>query len=151
MGDRRPSQFLRHLQALANTAIPEQLLRTLWIGRLPSQLQAILATRSADNLEEVADQADRIYEVTHRAVASIQATSETNSSIEKQIKELSKQVASLNTRFSRSYEKNKKRFRSRSRSKKREQEDICFFHQRFKEKAKKCVQPCNFKKKEENQ
>lgn len=51
INDQRPSQFLRHLQALAHSAIPEQLLRTIWMGRLPSQLQAILATRSADNLD----------------------------------------------------------------------------------------------------
>ncbi|KYN28479.1 hypothetical protein ALC57_02091 [Trachymyrmex cornetzi] len=74
MGDRRPSQFLRHLQALVSSTILEQLLRTLWMGRLLSQLQAILATRSADNLNEVAEQADKIHEVSCRAVivASIQ-------------------------------------------------------------------------------
>ncbi|XP_029680763.1 uncharacterized protein LOC115246214 [Formica exsecta] len=35
LGDRKPSQFLRHLQTLANNNVPEQLLRTLWLGRLP--------------------------------------------------------------------------------------------------------------------
>ncbi|XP_011171157.1 uncharacterized protein LOC105203924 [Solenopsis invicta] len=79
VGDRRPSQFLRHLQALANSAIPDQLLRTLWMGRLPSQLQAILATRTADDLEAVTEQADRIHEVANRAtgVASLQSATPT--------------------------------------------------------------------------
>ncbi|XP_071581422.1 uncharacterized protein [Temnothorax nylanderi] len=138
MGDRRPSQFLRHLQALASTAIPEQLLRTLWIGRLPSQLQAILATRNADNLEDVAEQADRIHEVTCRAVtvASMQS------------------ATSLESRLSRSNNRSNKRDRPRSRSRKGQKEekeaDICYFHRRFKEKARKCTQPCNFKKALEN-
>lgn len=160
MGDRRPSQFLRHLQALANTAIPEQLLRTLWMGRLPSQLQAILATRTADNLDEVAEQADRIYEVAHKdvAVASIlpddsAQARKTRQTLEQQIQALTKQVASLNKRFTQNEETRQKRDRSQSRSrknprKKSEEEDICFYHRRFKDKAKKCTQPCAFKKQE---
>ncbi|XP_032674655.1 uncharacterized protein LOC116845724 [Odontomachus brunneus] len=63
LGDRKPSQFLRHLRTLAGTIVPEQLLRTLWLGRLPAQMQVILATRAQDRLEEVAEQADRIQEV----------------------------------------------------------------------------------------
>ncbi|KYN09337.1 PREDICTED: uncharacterized protein LOC108769845 [Trachymyrmex cornetzi] len=148
MGDRRPSQFLRHLQALANSAIPEQLLRTLWMGRLPSQLQAILATRSADKLDEVAEQADKIHEVSCRAttVASIQPAN-----MEQQIRELTKQVASLKGQLSRAHTQRKVRERSRSRSReKTDEEGKCFYHRRFKEKAKKCTQPCNFKKEAEN-
>ncbi|XP_071578131.1 uncharacterized protein [Temnothorax nylanderi] len=154
MGDRRPSQFLRHLQALASTAIPEQLLRTLWIGRLPSQLQAILATRNADNLEDVAEQADRIHEVTCRAVTVASMQSATSSSIENQIAELNKKFEKLESRLSRSNNRSNKRDRPRSRSRKGQKEekeaDICYFHRRFKEKARKCTQPCNFKKALEN-
>ena len=106
------------------------------MGRLPSQLQAILATRTADDLDAVAEQADRIYEVANRAtgVASVQSATPT---LEQQVKELSKQVASLNGRLSRTTEKGKKRDRSRNRSKKRlEEGNICFYHMRFKDKAK---------------
>ncbi|XP_077270157.1 uncharacterized protein LOC143901605 [Temnothorax americanus] len=93
MGDRRPSQFLRHLQALASSVIPEQLLRTLWMGRLLSQLQVIFATRTADNLKAVAEQADRVFEVTCRAatVASVQPSTST-STLEDQIIGLAKQA-----------------------------------------------------------
>jgi len=150
MGDRRPSQFLRHLQSLARTAIPEQLLRTLWMGRLPSQLQAILASRTMDNLEEVAEQADKIHEVTCRAVAvaSVQPASSTTT-LEQQVVQLAKQVASLNSRLSRELDKSKKRERSRSHSKKKpEDKSICYYHRRFQEKAQKCTQPCTFKKAE---
>ncbi|XP_011883609.1 PREDICTED: uncharacterized protein LOC105570774 [Vollenhovia emeryi] len=157
MGDRRPSQFLRHLQALASSAIPEQLLRTLWMGRLPAQLQAILATRNGDNLDEVAEQADRIHEVTCRAVAvaSIQpATAKpaaTKTTLEQQIELLTKQVENLHKRMSRSKNKEDSRGRSRSRSRQDQPEGgVCFYHRRFKEKALKCTPPCNFKKQVEN-
>ncbi|XP_024890999.1 uncharacterized protein LOC112466887 [Temnothorax curvispinosus] len=103
MGDRKPSQFLRHLQALASTAIPEQLLRTLWMGRLPSQLQAILAIRNADNLQDVAEQADRIHEVTCRTVAVASVQSPTLSSpMEKRIDGLTKALEELENRLSHS-------------------------------------------------
>lgn len=62
LGDRRPSQFLRHLSTLAGTA-PNELLRTLWLGRLSQHMQAILATRSNDNLEEVTEQVNHIHEI----------------------------------------------------------------------------------------
>lgn len=154
IGDRKPSQFLRHLQNLAGVTVPESLLRTLWMGILPPQLQAILTTRSADNLNEVADQADRFHEVTCRtiAVAGIQPNPE-KQTLEQKIEALSKQVADLNLRLARPRKKGEeqRRARSRSRSAKRTQEDnICFYHRRFKEKAQKCTQPCEYKKPKEN-
>ncbi|XP_018403547.1 PREDICTED: uncharacterized protein LOC108780366 [Cyphomyrmex costatus] len=68
MGDRKPSQFLRHLSTLAGTIVSERLLRTLWLGRLPTYIQAILATRAEDPLNNVADHADRIHEIGNKAV-----------------------------------------------------------------------------------
>jgi hypothetical protein len=145
IGDRRPSQFVRHLQTLAGPHMPENVLRTLWIGRLPSNMQAILATRTADKLDEVAEQADKINEVTNRVTtASVQASAAPT--LEQQIAQLSKQVAELNKRFT-TKENNKKRSRSRSRSRTEEKDTgVCYYHRRFKEKAQKCTQPCTFKK-----
>lgn len=150
IGDRRPSQFHRHLQSLARDAVPEALLRVLWMGRLPSQLQTILVTRTADSLDEIAEQADRVYEVVKQtpAVASVQLAIQ-GQAMEQQIQELTKQVASLNKKLI----QNKKAQQKRDRSKNRSQEDIdeegiCYYHRRFKDKAKKCTQPCSFNKQE---
>lgn len=149
IGDRRPSQFLRHLQALANGAIPETLLRIIWMGRLPSQLQAILATRAADSLDEVAEQADRVYEAINRTttVASVQPAT-TSQTMEQQIQELTEQVASLNKKLvQKKSQKSYGQSRNHSQEKK-DEEGICYFHRRFKEKARKCTQPCSFKRQE---
>jgi len=54
LGDRKLSQFLRHLTTLTGSTIPTELIRTLWLGRLQVQMQAILATKMEDRLEEVA-------------------------------------------------------------------------------------------------
>ncbi|KMQ83871.1 hypothetical protein RF55_18896 [Lasius niger] len=99
LGDRKPSQFLRYLRTLADANLPNELLRTLWLGRLPTQIQVILATRTEDRLEDIAEQADRIAEVTSRAtVAATTATTSTSTSSstwEDQIKLLTQQVAKL--------------------------------------------------------
>jgi hypothetical protein len=64
MGDRRPTQFLRHLRTLAGSSVPPDVLRTLWINRLPPNIQAIIAAQSQDALDDVAQLADKIAEVT---------------------------------------------------------------------------------------
>jgi len=43
MGDRRPTQFLRHLRTFAGPSVPSDSLRTLWMDRLPPNIQAIIA------------------------------------------------------------------------------------------------------------
>ncbi|XP_067204436.1 uncharacterized protein [Linepithema humile] len=159
LGDRKPSQFLRHLRTLAGNAVPDQLLRTLWLGRLPAQMQIILATRTDDLLEDVAEQADRVYEVTCRTVAVLDKPKETKSkptgSLEDQIQALVKQVAALNTRLGRQEHRHKQqrhRSRSRSRTKSNSEEDseFCFFHRRFGSKARKCTEPCTYKEKKKD-
>jgi hypothetical protein len=60
MGDRKPSQFLRHLKSLA----PDDFLRSIWSNRLPPHIPAILAGQSEVGLDTASQLADRICEVT---------------------------------------------------------------------------------------
>jgi hypothetical protein len=53
MGDRRPSQFLRHLRSLAPD-IPSDYLRILWSNRLPTNVRAIKTNLPDVELEAVA-------------------------------------------------------------------------------------------------
>jgi len=159
IGDRKPSQFLRHLRTLAGENVPDSLLRTLWLGRLPNQMQVILATRTEDRLNEVAEQADRIHEMSSRAIVAVTSAPKEKGTLETQIQALTKQVATLATHLARgrAKEKNLDR-RSRSRSRNRSQatnkeynKNHCFYHNRSGEKAKKCTQPCNYKNSEKEQ
>jgi hypothetical protein len=54
MGDRKPSQFLRHLRSLAPD-LPDYFLRTIWTSRLPTKAQATLACHPEVELEAAAD------------------------------------------------------------------------------------------------
>ncbi|XP_071574403.1 uncharacterized protein [Temnothorax nylanderi] len=156
LGDRKPSQFLRHLRGLAGTVVPDNLLRTLWLGRLPAQMQVILATRQGDRLEDVAEQADRIHEVNDRAMVAAVTPAGAEKTLETQIQALTKQVAALTTRFSnernRSWRANQPRGRGRSRSRSRSRGhtkgftmEHCYYHRTFKDQARKCEEPCTYK------
>ncbi|CAK9821235.1 hypothetical protein ANTRET_LOCUS1 [Anthophora retusa] len=96
IGDRTPSQFLRHLRNLAGTAVPDEFLRTLWLNRLPTAMRAILATQTDTPLNKTAELADKINEVNPRGQHC--ATISSDSRIDllcQQIAELSRQVVEL--------------------------------------------------------
>lgn len=64
LGDRKPSQFLRHLKGLAGTEVPDDFLKTIWTSRLPHGVQAVLAGQPiATSLEDLADLADRVNDL----------------------------------------------------------------------------------------
>ncbi|XP_071634203.1 uncharacterized protein [Temnothorax longispinosus] len=155
LGDRKPSQFLRHLRTLAGENVPDSLLRTLWLGRLPTQMQMVLATRTEDPLNSVAEQADRIHEMTSKAVVAATATPANKESLEARIQTLTKQVATLTTRLSRDNSRQRNNWKGRNRSRSRSQsrnrgkntedkddknDKHCYYHNRFGEKARKCTQ-----------
>ncbi|XP_050516139.1 uncharacterized protein LOC126891002 [Diabrotica virgifera virgifera] len=91
LGDRRPSQFLRHLQSLAGTTVPENIVRSLWLGRLPASTQAILATQAKASLDAVAELADTISE----AIAPRAQISEASNALESTIEKLTAELAEM--------------------------------------------------------
>ena len=58
LGDRKPSCFLRHLRGLAGPVVPDDVLRPLWLGRLPVETQKILASQTSSTLDNLASLAD---------------------------------------------------------------------------------------------
>ncbi|XP_018330784.1 uncharacterized protein LOC108740799, partial [Agrilus planipennis] len=93
IGDRKPFQFLRHLQNLAGNSTPENLLRTIWSGRLPQNLQTVTATMKDKQLDEVAEIADYIMEATQ--TQSVIATTATPSPQHNAIQLLTNKVQAL--------------------------------------------------------
>jgi len=80
LGDRTPSQFLRHISNLvAPTPVQENVLRTLWLQRLPSNIQGILHCRLETPLNELAVLADQVLEVSQPSLA-VRATTATSAS-----------------------------------------------------------------------
>lgn len=140
IGDRTPSQFLRRLKTLAGTEIPTDFLRTLWVGRLPNNMQAILATQAATaDLDTVANLADKIAEITPKQLAS------TSASENPLIYQLSEHINSLSLQVQELMRgRSQHRSRSNSQSRSISTARICWYHRRFKDGARKCIQPCNY-------
>ena len=163
LGDRKPSQFLRHLQSLAGPNVPNDFLKTIWASRLPPNIQAIIASQADISLEALAVLADRIHEVVPSncpqvaaACVSTPPTDTTLDQMSKRMSELSKQVAALSAEVRnfkhdqpRRWQQGKSRNRSRSRSRSRSRQhndNYCWYHNNFGSKAHKCSSPCSFKK-----
>lgn len=152
LGDRKPTQFLRHLRSLSGKCLPdERILRELWLQRLPRNVQEILTAQSELPLDKVAEIADKILEVSplSASVSAVQNTPTVTPSeltaITTQIASLAKQVAAL-TNQARSKSRSPSRHRSRtgSRPSSDNSRKLCWYHRRWSDAAQKCVQPCDW-------
>lgn len=171
IGDRTPSQFLRHLRELAGTTASDDIVKTLWTNQLNPLVQANLAARSDLDLGQQGEVADRIMDTlssyqgpqpSHIAGVTQSAVSPSYASVFEQLsklvvsinesqQELRREIAGINQRLgehgktdNRSRSKSRNRERSRKRSSTREN-GMCWYHFRFAEKAQKCTFPCSFK------
>ncbi|KAL4084480.1 hypothetical protein QTP88_028293 [Uroleucon formosanum] len=110
--DLKSSQFLHHLQSLADSSVPETLLRTLWMGRLPKSIQVALAIVKDNKLEYLAVHADNIADASGPLLPQIAETSRSDTieamfnlkisqltlRIHQGIATLRSEVAAINTR-----------------------------------------------------
>lgn len=157
IGDRRPSQFLRHLRSLAGAAVPDATLRTLWLGRLPQSMQNILVVQHDATLDRLAELADIIAEnisLHNSTSAAVMTTNLTPSSdLSEQIKLLQSTQQALLGQLKEiqgemaAMQRTRQRSRSRSSSRSRTpagSSTQCWYHATFASKAHKCISPCSY-------
>lgn len=156
LGDDKPSHLLRKMRQLANEKVGEEFLKTLWIQRLPTEIQAILSISDGD-LDKLAKMADKIIDITPQHVAETQFQPRNNYDGENAIRQLQAQVAELTEQIGRlsranerpsgrSFSRNHSRHRRRSQTPHRQLRDVCWYHTKFGDDANKCKPPCNFGK-----
>lgn len=154
LGDRRPSQFLRHLQSLAGPSVPEDFLQTIWTSRLPRNIQTVIAAQPTASLEVLAELADKIQDIATPTpqVASAQSSVPGSSmdamareiaELRKQMHNLTSQLNSQNRRPRSTQRRDRSRSMTRSASNYRKFPE-CWYHARHGSNARMCIKPCDF-------
>lgn len=147
MGDMKPSLFLQKLRTVATKDISENLLKTLWLEKLPDSMKNIILVSDAE-LSKLAEMADKIADMNPQR--SICAATAPNLELMDRIAMLEQQIATLTVQHRhRRAERQPSRSRSRSRSRRRfnPKGSYCFYHFKFGDKCypEKCKQPCSYK------
>lgn len=168
MGDRKPSQFLRHLKSLAPD-MPDDCLRSIWFSRLPHNIQAILAGQSDSSLDSAALCADRIAEVAPQPALATVSPPPDNAALLQRIEDLSHQVTALTMHQGRFHTTPSRDARPSSTNRRCSPKDqhpgnhrpdsisparddaafsFCWYHRRFGNRAQKCTLPCAYRRRE---
>ena len=147
LGVRKPSDMLRTMTRRAeNLAVPESLMKELFLQRLPISVQTILAAVENLTLQKAAEIADKVLEVSPSptesfAIANPNHTHSSENELLREIKRLHERMDRIENSRSRSPSRGYRPTRRRSSSRDR---TTCWYHQRFGYASKKCVEPCTF-------
>ncbi|XP_015124353.1 uncharacterized protein LOC107046279 [Diachasma alloeum] len=116
IGNRLPSQYLRHLKSLVPD-IDGEVLRARWLSHLPESTRACLVIQPQANTDDIAKLADKIHEVYHpdTVAAVTKSSAGENAQLAAQIAVLTASVAALQAQNSRSHPRSRARSRSRGR------------------------------------
>lgn len=149
LGDKRPSQLLLEMQNLSCQKLNSDILRTLWQQRLPIHVQQILSV-CKDPINELALIADKICEIScFQSVSEVQNSHDNSpfQSLRDEISVLSTKVERLSRQRCRDKSRNYRYQRSKSRNLTFDNTRtgrLCWYHNRFGDKAHKCIKPCQF-------
>ncbi|KAJ1518943.1 hypothetical protein ONE63_011445 [Megalurothrips usitatus] len=139
IGDRTPSQFLRHLRALAggSAAVNDAVMKRIWTRRLPSHVTAILASQPDLDLDKLAPLADRVLEAAP-GIPSVHAVS--TAAAPGPVDALAKMIETLAGRVEALTQQSRSRSRGRSRSRNNNNDGggarggsdsgLCWYHER---------------------
>lgn len=151
LGDQRPSQLLCEMESLNGDKMNTSAIRTLWLQRLPHNVQQILGVCSDDDTDnkKLAKIADKICETSGNIIAAsdtridsppFQTLRNEIADLRLKVEEISRKPMAYNTRKrTRSFQNNGDRAKSPAKTKK-----YCWYHFKFKSDARKCVPPCKW-------
>lgn len=145
LGDQKPSHYLQRLKSLSAGKVSDDVLKALFLERLPEKLRSILAVCDSQDIDKLATHADKILETLTSSsslfVSEVQQVPEADN-MSKKLDVIIARIDALESR-SRNNMRSTSRGRSNSRGGQRNQ-GKCWYHLRFGENARKCIPPCNF-------
>lgn len=167
IGDRKPSEFYRSLALLAGSNFSIDVLKKLWLRKLPKSLNVALTGSNLTEVSQLMKLADNLWDVIQGdEIASIRESSVTQSANScdlgnivtglvqatsnmcENFRTLSLEVSSIK-RHLEDYQRRPLngrfgRSRSRSRGNPNRNTWLCKYHYRYRSKARKCEQPCSY-------
>lgn len=161
LGDDKPSQLLKKLKDLAGISLNDDAIKSLWLERLPYNVRAVISIVEGDSTLW-AKQADKLMELTDfkqqhsfGAVNEVKIEKKENQNNSNEIAEIKKCIEEIHNKLnerndrgrsqSRQRYNNNNRYRSTSRNNDKVYEN-CWYHYKYKERAKNCRSPCNYEK-----
>jgi hypothetical protein len=147
IGDIKPTQILRKLTQQLEGMDPEAaLVREVFLQKLPTNIRSIVASNvERMELAELAELADRIYDSLPPS-DSINAIGTSSNNVERRLSRLESMIEQLATTNVRGRYRSPTLYRRFSRSSSRRRftpgGKFCFYHWRFRNKARKCIAPC---------
>lgn len=151
LGDRRPSEMLRHMRHLAGEEVSPAMLRRLWLQRLPQSIRAILLAQPNLPPDEAARVADDIAAASPGPSVCATTPNPDVAALTDCVAKLAEQVAAL----SRNTRRGNQRGQGQGRDKPPADDTstpaddgLCWYHRTFGGKATKCRPPCSFQQQE---
>ncbi|GBM87264.1 hypothetical protein AVEN_184800-1 [Araneus ventricosus] len=149
LGDGKPSRLLQEMRNLAAENLVDDVLKSIWMQRLPTSIQQILFV-SKDSLDGLAQIADKVNEVSSFR-PEVNAVVSENSEL-RSLGEVANLRAELKritlSRFRRAQisksESSNIRVRRSSHTRTNNPNLLCWHRRRFAKKAAKCVKPYSF-------
>ena len=80
IGDRTPSQFLRHMRMLAGESVTEEFLKIMWLSRLPQTVRTVTSVLDVP-LDQLAIAADKVNDTMPKAAALCAKTDRTQENV----------------------------------------------------------------------
>lgn len=155
MGDRKPSEYYNSLELLAGSsnAVNDQLLRSIWMRRLPPLVQAVIQGKENLSTEALLASADSVFEVCDTKsfnVSQISTATQPVPSVDRftelenrLINVIEKKFSQLTTRRNRSHSRGRNQTQKSQSS--NNSSGLCYYHAKFGDKAQKCREPCSSK------
>lgn len=151
LGDDKPSHLLSRMRDLG-TACPDEMIKSLWLQRLPQNIQQVLAVGPTE-IDRLAVLADKVLDLNQNARSSIAAAQSAPATREDRPSDVLDAIAAVNRRLdriehdrARDRSRASSRFRARDRSysghRQSPDNGLCYYHDRFGDRARKCRPPC---------
>lgn len=147
LGDQKPSHLLQRMKCLAGSSVSNDMLKTLFMERLPEKTKCILAVAESTDLDKIASLADKICEqyspnlIHVSEVLQVSDKSQDSNVLSQKLDTIIARIESLERR---PRQRSRNRSSELSNSKGRKNFSMCWYHWKFAENATKCIKPCNF-------